>query len=269
MSLKKYLIALSGTVLLGLFGCSQAPKNPSDIRVGTISGPETKLVEAAKEVADKKYGIHIKIVEFSDYSMPNAALSEGSIDANVFQHQAYLENSIKNKHYDLVIIGKTFIYPVGIYSKTLKNIGQLKEGAKIAIPNDPSNEARALLLLEKAGVIRLKKGVTTSATRLDVVSNPKKLDIKELDAAELSRVLDDVALAVINSNYAVAGGLSPEKDAIFLESRQSPYANIIVVRKQDENNPKLKSLVAALHSEPVLAEAKVLFNGGAIPAWKN
>ena len=182
-------------------------------------------------VAKKQYGINIKIVEFSDYSMPNAALNEGGLDANVFQHVPYLENAIKNKHYDLVAIGKTFIYPVGIYSKTLKNVNQIQTGAKVAIPNDPSNEARALLLLEKAGLIKLKKGIDTNATYLDIVSNPKKLDIKELDAAELPRTLDDVALAVINSNYAVAAGLSPEKNAIFLEdsSRLMPislwYAN--------------------------------------------
>ena len=262
--MKKYLIAI---ISIFLVGCSQ-PKNPSDIRVGTIAGPETKLVEAAKDVAQKKYGINIKVVEFSDYSMPNAALNDGSIDANVFQHEPYLETSMKNKHYDLVAIGKTFIYPVGIYSKTLKNVNQLQDGAKIAIPNDPSNEARALLLLEKAGVIQLKEGISTNATRRDIVSNPKKLDIKELDAAELPRTLDDVAIAVINSNYAIAAGLSPEKNAIFLESRNSPHANIIVVRKQDENNPKLKALVAALHSQAVLNTATELFNGGAIPAWK-
>ena len=265
--LKKSFFVIATVFLFGLTGCSQ-PKNPSDIRVGTISGPETKLVEAAKETAQKQYGINIKIVEFSDYSMPNAALNEGSLDANVFQHSPYLESAIKNKHYDLVVIGKTFIYPVGIYSKTLKNVNQIQNGAKVAIPNDPSNEARALLLLEKTGLIKLKKGIDTNATYLDIVSNPKKLDIKELDAAELPRTLDDVALAVINSNYAVAAGLSPEKNAIFLEDSHSPYANIIVVRKQDENNPKLKALVASLHSEPVLKASKELFNGGAIPAWK-
>ncbi len=265
---KYYITIIAGAFLLSLLDCSQ-PKNPNDIRVGTIAGPETKLVEAAKEVAQKKYGINIEVVEFSDYSMPNAALNEGSIDANVFQHEPYLENSIKNKHYDLVSIGETFIYPVGIYSKTLKNLDQLKDGAKIAIPNDPSNEARALLLLEKSGLIKLKEGVTTNATRLDIAANPKNLDIKELEAAELPRTLDDVTLAVINSNYAVAAGLTPEKDAIFLESRKSPYANLIVVRKQDEHNPKLQNLVLALHSEPVLKTAKETFNGAAIPAWKN
>lgn len=266
--MKKYLMVLASIVLLNLLGCSQ-PKNPSDIRVGTIAGPETKLLEAAQASAQKNYGINIKIVEFSDYSTPNAALNDGSIDANIFQHTPYLENAIKNKHYDLVAIGKTFIYPMGIYSKTLKNINQLQDGAKIAIPNDPSNEARALLLLEQAGLIQLKKGITTNATPVDIATNPKKLDIKELDAAELPRILEDVAVAVINSNYAVAAGLLPEKDAIFLESNQSPYANIIVARKQDENNPKLKALVAAMHSEPVLNTAKELFKGAAIPAWES
>lgn len=266
MHIKKRLFAVIGIFLFGLLGCSQ-PVNPSVVRVGTIAGPETKLVEAAKEVAQKKYGIDIEIIEFTDYAMPNTALNDGSIDANVFQHQPYLDAVIKNKNYALVAIGKTFIYPVGIYSKTIKHISDVKNGATIAIPNDPSNEARALLLLEKTGLITLKKDAGTNATRIDIISNPKNLDIKELDAAQLPRAMDDVTLAIINSNYAVSAGLSPEKEAIFLENRHSPYANLIVVRQNDEHNPKLNSLVAALHSEPVLKMAKELFNGGAIPAW--
>lgn len=256
-----------GGLFLSLLGCS-GNSNPSDIRVGTIAGPETQLVEAAKGVAHQNYGINIKVVEFTDYAMPNAALSEGSIDANVFQHQPYLDAAIKNKHYDLVAIGKTFVFPMGIYSKTLKTIQEVPEHAKIAIPNDPSNEARALLLLEKAGLIQLKKGVGTNATPLDITSNPKKLVITELDAAQLPRALNDVSLAVINSTYAIPAGLLPEKDALFLESSESPYANLIVVRKQDAHNPKLEALVKALHSQPVLDTATRLFQGSAVPAWR-
>lgn len=259
-------------VLLTLFtlsflGCSK-PSDPNEIRIGTIAGPETQLVEAAKEPAEKK-GIHIKIVEFSDYAMPNTALNDGSIDANVFQHAPYLAQTIQNKHYDLVAIGKTFIYPMGIYAKNLKQIDHISTGANVAIPNDPSNGARALLLLEKAGLIQLKKEAGTQATPLDIVSNPKQLKIKELDAAQLPRLLNDVELAVINSNYAIPAGLSPLKNAIFLENTHSPYANLIVVRKTDEKNPKYLALVAALHSDAVLQTAKKLFSeGAAIPAWK-
>jgi D-methionine transport system substrate-binding protein len=265
MQIKKKFFFVCSFFLLGLLGCSE-PKNPSEVRVGTMAGPETKLVEAAQESA-KKQGVVIKIIEFSDYAMPNAALSEGSIDVNIFQHQPYLDEAIKNKHYALVPIGKTFIYPMGIYSKTLKRVGDVQKDAKIAIPNDPSNEARALLLLEKAGLITLKKNAGSNATKLDVLSNPKNLDIKELDAAQLPRVLDDVAFAVINSNYAIAAGFSPQKDSIFLENKQSPYANLIVVRKQDIHNPKLNALVHALHSDSVLKTAKESFNGGAVQAW--
>lgn len=267
MQIQKFIstILIGSIFSFGLTGCS-APKNPSDIRVGTIAGPETKLVEAAQEMA-KQQGVTIKIVEFTDYAMPNAALNEGSIDANVFQHQPYLDESIKNKHYELVAIGKTFIYPMGIYSKTLKHLADIQEGATIAIPNDPSNEGRALLLLENAKLIKLKPNTHLILTLADISENPKHLKIKELDAAQLPRTLEDVSLAIINSNYAVAAGLLPEKDALFLENKQSPYANLIVVRKQDIHNPKLQILVNSLHSQSVLTTAKELFKGGAIPAW--
>jgi len=254
--------------LTGLVACSPAKKADNEIYVGTISGPETQLMEVAKEVALKKYNLDVKIAEFSDYTLPNAALNDGTLDANMFQHQPYLEEEIKNKHYNITPIGKTFIYPMGIYSKKIKNLKQLKNNAIVAIPNDATNEGRALLLLSKAGLIQLNPKASFLVTPKDISKNPKNLKFKELDAAQLTRVLPDVDLAVINTNYAVLAGLYPNKNALFVESKNSPYANLIVVRSNEANNPKLIELVKALHSQEVKDSAKKIFDGQAIPAWK-
>ena len=266
--MKKIIIAIIAALsVLALSACHR--KEPANtISVGTIAGPETTLMQVAKKVALKKYGLHVKIVPFSDYAMPNAALSDGSIDANMFQHIPFLESQIKQHDYKIVSIGKTFIYPMGIYSKKLNNLKDLQDGAKVAIPNDPSNEARALLLLQKAKLITLKKDAGFNATPMDIVKNPKHLQFVALQAAQLVRSLGDVAIAVINTNYAIPAGLSPSKNALYVEGADSPYANIVAVQAKNRDNKKAQELVAALHSKAVLAEAKKLFGDGAIPAWK-
>ncbi|MFT3742372.1 MAG: MetQ/NlpA family ABC transporter substrate-binding protein [Gammaproteobacteria bacterium] len=250
-----------------LSACGEKASNPNTIKVGTIAGPETQLMEVAKQQAQQA-GYTIDIVPFTDYNMPNEALSDGSIDANVFQHAPYLEAAVKAKNYKFIVVGKTFVYPVGAYSKKYKSIKQLPQGALVAIPNDPSNEARALLILEKGGLITLKPGSTVDATIADILKNPKKLQFKEVDAAQLPRILPDVDLAVINTNYSMLAGLLPSRDALILEKANSPYANLIVVRQGEDNQPKVKALVNALHSPAVLQEANTLFKGQAIPAWK-
>lgn len=258
--LKTLFVFITSSFLL--LGCQQ---DKNSITVGTIAGPETALMEVAKQIAKEKYQLNINIKTFSDYVIPNIALNDGSIDANVFQHQPYLDAVIKARGYRLISIGKTFVYPMAIYSQKLKSLSELKPGANIAIPNDPSNETRALLLLQKAKLISLAK--KHDATINDIKENPKKLKIKPLAAAQLPRVLSDVDLAVINTNYAIINQLSPKKDGLFIEDKSSPYANIIVVRKQDEHNPKLLILVKALNSAEVLQKAKVLFKNQAIKAW--
>lgn len=248
---------------LNLLSCEKP--SPNTLTVGTISGPETDLVKVGSEVAHDKYGLTIKIIEFNDYNLPNEALQDGSLDANIYQHLPYLKASMQAHGYTLEPIGKTFVYPTGIYSKKLKTLNDLAEKAIVAIPNDPSNEARALLLLQKAGLIKLKD--SSMATPKDILTNPKALQIKEIDAAQLPRVLDDVDLAVINTNFAIPSGLTPSKDALFSEDKNSPYANIIVV---SINNPKMKQLkefVKAMNSPEVAAKAKELFGDAAIPAW--
>ncbi|CAN5254824.1 MetQ/NlpA family lipoprotein [soil metagenome] len=252
---------------LGLTACK--PKQAeNEIKVGVMSGPEAKLMETARDVALKQYGLKVKITEFTDYALPNRALNEGSIDAVAIHHMPYIDADIKANGYKISPMAKTFIYPVGIYSAKLKHMADVPDGASVAIPNDPSNEAHALLVLERSGLLRLKNGAGVTATPLDIIDNPKHLIFKELEAAQLPRVLPDVSLAAINTNYALLANLHPSKDALFVEGKDSLYVNIITVRTAELENPKLKQLVAAYHSNEVQNVAKELFKGEAIAGWK-
>lgn len=265
--LKSFFQILSFALLFTITACQHKEAN-NELRVGTIAGPETQLVETAKQIALRRYGLNIEIVQFSDYTMPNAALADGSIDANMFQHLPYLQAEIQAKGYQLTPIAKTFVYPMAIYSKKIKHLSDLKNNAVVVIPNDPSNEARALLLLQKAGLIELKPNTTITATVADVTKNPKNLTIKEVDAAQLPLILPDADIAVINTNYATLAGLIPSKDGLLIEGPDSLYANLVVVRTKDKTDPRFLKLVAALHSAEVLHEAQKLFHGQVISSWK-
>ena len=268
-SAKKTTIMASLFFLISaLSGChDKSSENSNTLKVGTIAGPETQLMEVAKTVAAQKYHLNIVIVTFSDYNTPNEALNDGSIDANAFQHLPYLQQSIAAHGYKLKPLAKTFIYPMGLYSKQYHQLTELPQGAVIAIPNDPSNEARALLLLQSAKLITLKDGGSDSSMPSDIVDNPKQLTISPIDAAQLPRTLQDVALAAINTNYAVLANLLPERDALYVEDKSSPYANLIVVGDEQTETVNQQHLVEAYQSPEVAAEAKKLFNGQAIPAW--
>ena len=239
--------------------------NPNTLVVGTIAGPETELVDVAQKVAHDRYGLTVKIIEFSDYNLPNEALMDGTLDANVYQHLPYLKAASAAHGYHFDVIGKTFVYPTGLYSAKVKSIRALPKQAIIAIPNDPSTEARALLLLQKAGLITLKK--SDSTTLSSIKSNPKHFRFKELDAAQLPRVLADVDAAVINTTFAIPAGLKPSRDALFIENKDSPYANLIVVRSNNDKKDQLALLVKALNSKEVKDKANSLFGDGAIAAW--
>lgn len=256
-------------ILFSIFIITACHKENSEntIRVGVIAGPEAELMSVAKQVAEKNHQLTIEIISFNDYTMPNMALSEGSIDANVFQHQAYLNESMQQHQFNLRAIGKTFIYPMAIYSKKIKKLAELHANAIVTIPNDPTNETRALLLLQIAHLIKLKNAMSNNLTPHDIVLNPFNLQIKELDAALLTRTLEDAELAVINTNYAVPAGLLPNKDGLFVESANSGYANLIVVRSEGADKPAFKALEEALHSSEVQQAAKEIFHGTAIPAW--
>ncbi|WP_420997701.1 MetQ/NlpA family ABC transporter substrate-binding protein [Cupriavidus sp. 30B13] len=254
---------------LGIAASGAALAQEQTVRLGTVSGPDAQVWQVVQKVA-RRNGLDVKIVEFNDYVQPNAALDAGELDANSFQHQPYLDSQIKQRGYKMVSVGYTYISPLGIYSQKLKSPKDLPQGARVAVPNDPSNENRALLLLAAQGVIKLKPGVGSNgvnATPLDVSENPKKLKIVELDAAQLARALPDVAAAVINTNYALAAGLQPQRNAIALEDIHSPYANIIVVRTQDKDKPWVKKLVAAYQSEEVRQFMKNEFKGAMVPSF--
>lgn len=266
MRVQRLLWALMAGLFL-LSGCSKQ-RAENEIYIGTIAGPETELMVVAKKVAAEEYHLNLKIVEFNDYSLPNQALADGSIDANMFQHEPYLAASIKAKNYPITAIGKMFIYPMGIYSSKTRDLVTLKKKAIVAIPNDPANETRALVLLQQAGLIKLKPHNSDVSTVYDIAKNPKELEFREMDAAQLPRTLPDVDLAVINTNYALLAGLNPTKDALLKEAASSPYANIVVVRTAEKEAPKFKHLLDALHSEAVVKKAEALFKNQAIAAWK-
>lgn len=259
------LLFISLFVVL-LTACHHQEK-PNSITVGTISGPETDLMRVAKDVALKKYGLQVHIVTFTDYSTPNIALSDQDIDANMFQHLPFLKAQEKARGYRFRVVGKVFIYPMGIYARTIEHLKDLPNHAKVGIPNDPTNEGRALLLLQKAGLIKLRKNAGFSAMPKDVVSNPKHLQFVELDAAELSRALSDLSIAAINTNYAMPAGLNPNQ-ALFAEGKHSPYANILVVRQGDKIHAKaFAELLSALQSKDVWHKATALFGQGVIKAY--
>lgn len=255
-------------------GCGQstpakpaaAPNADKPLKVGVTAGPHAQILEAVKKVAEKD-GLKIQIVEFNDYIQPNVALNQGDIDINSFQHLPYLENIVKDRKYDIVLLAKTITFPMGIYSKKLKTVKDLPDGATIAIPNDPTNGGRALALFEQAGLIKLKPGLGHKATVVDIVDNPKKLKIKELDAAQIPRSLDDLDLAAINTNYAMPAGLVPGKDSLVLEDPNSPYANILAVRGKDKDNPLYQKFVKAYHSDEVKKFVQDEFKGSIVVAW--
>lgn len=250
-----------------IVGCNGNKDDQPTIKVGVMAGAEADLMQVAGKVAKEKYKLNIQIVEFTDYTIPNASLNDGSIDANVFQHLPYLEASIKANGYQIEPIGRTFIYPIGMYSNKITDLSDLEDNAIIAIPNDPSNEARALILLEEADLITLDPNAGVNATPNDIRENPMDLRFREIDAAQLPHVLPDVDIAVINSTYAVPAGLLPNRDAIYIEGKDSKYANLIVARIADKGNEQLHEFVESYNSQAVADKADELFDGGAIPAW--
>lgn len=245
----------------------QAKTSATEIRVGTIAGPETDIMEVIKQVAMSEHQLKLEIVTFNDFMTPNIALEDGSIDANAYQHQPYLEEAIKARGFKFTSIGQTFVYPVAGYSTKITRSEDIPEKAKIAIPNDPTNEGRALLLLERQGLIKLKEGVGLTALPSDIVFNPKRIEIIEIEAAQLPRILEDVDLAIINTVFAANANLSPSKDSLFAEGSDSPYANIIAIREQDKNSDWAQKLLKAANSPQVAEAAIKVFSGNAIPAW--
>lgn len=241
-------------------------KEPVTIKVGATPVPHAEILNfVAPKLAEM--GVQLEVVEFNDYVQPNVQLNESQLDANFFQHAPYLDQFNSDKGYDLVSIGGVHIEPFGAYSEKIKSVDELKKGSKIAIPNDPSNGGRALALLAKQGLISLKEGVGVNGTVNDIVDNAKELEFVELEAATLPRVLGEVDLATINTNYALEAGLVPTKDALFIEDKDSPYVNIVVSRQDNKDSDALKKLMQALQSEEVAQFIKDKYKDAILPAF--
>ena len=240
------------------------------IKVGATPTPHAEVLG---QVVDrlKEEGITLEIQEFTDYVLPNTALDGGELDANFFQHITYLENFNKEKGTKLANLGPIHYEPFGIYPGKTKSLDKLAEGAKVAVPNDPTNEARALLLLEENGLIKLKADAGLNATKNDIVENPKKLDIVEIEAAQLPRTLQDVDISAINGNYALEAGLNASADALAIEKSDSAtakaYVNVIAVKEGDENRPELKALLAALQSPEVKKYIEETYQGSVVAVF--
>ncbi|WP_413721241.1 methionine ABC transporter substrate-binding lipoprotein MetQ [Sodalis sp. RH24] len=271
MTLTYKTIALAGMMAIPLLlsACDNADKNPGHIKVGISAGIDQPLWDAVKKVAKDKYNLDVEVVTFTDYVLPNEALNTKDIDANAFQHGPYLDQQIKERGYKLAAVGKTFVYPIAGYSRKIHAIGQLPDGAQIAIPNDPTNLGRSLLLLQTNGLITLREGTGLLPTSLDITANPKHLKIVEIEAAQLPRTLDDgkVDAAIINTNYSTQIGLSPHKDGLFIEDKDSPYVNLIVAREDNKDSDKIKNLVKAYQTDEVAAAADKIYHGDAVKGW--
>ncbi len=258
------LIAAATLSALALLGGTLAhAQDKSSIKVGVTAGPHAQILEQVKKAAAKD-GLTIQVVEFSDYVQPNAALAAGDLDANSYQHKPYLDQQIADRGYKFSNVASTVTFPIGIYSKKVKSLDELKAGARVGIPNDPTNGGRVLLLLQEKGLIKLKPDAGLKATPLAVTDNPKKLRFVELDAAQLPRSLDDLDAAAVNTNYALTAGLNPSKDAIAVEGPKGPYANILVVRTADQGQPWVAKFVKAYRSAEVKQFIQNEFKGSVV-----
>lgn len=269
---KAVTLAALATLCVFAAGCGSSDNSSKstssdkkEITVGVTPGIHAEIMEQVKKEAAKQ-GITIKIMEFSDYVTPDVALSNKEIDMNSYQHKPYMDNLVKDKGLKIVSIGQTVVAPIGLYSHKIKSLDEVKDGMTVAVPNDPTNGARGLLLLQKAGFIKIKDGVKYP-TPQDITENAKHLQIKELEAAQIPRSLDDVDFAAINTNYAMDAGLNPVTDALLREDKDSPYANILAVHEDDKDNPTLKKIVEIYHSDVINKYIEDHYKGALIPAF--
>ncbi|EGS1447939.1 MetQ/NlpA family ABC transporter substrate-binding protein [Campylobacter upsaliensis] len=251
-------------LLASLVGFTLNLNAAEKIVVAATPVPHAEILNQAKEDLEKE-GYTLEVKEFTDYVLPNLATDNGEVDANFFQHTPYLEEFNKSKGTKLVKVANIHIEPMAVYSKKYKNFNKLKDGAKIAVPNDPTNESRALDIIAKTGLVSFNDKALK--TPIDITQNPKNIKFIELKAAQLPRALSDVDVAVINSNYALLANLNPVKDSIFIEDKDSPYANILVVKEGKEQDPKIKALTKALQSEKIKKFIEEKYNGAVIPAF--
>ncbi|PSF13381.1 methionine ABC transporter substrate-binding protein [Marinobacter fuscus] len=260
MSLKKTLVALTAAASFA------TAANAETLSVAATPVPHAELLEFVKPALAKE-GVELDVKVFTDYVQPNIQVDQKRMDANFFQHQPYLDEFNSGRGTSLVTVTGVHVEPFGAYSSKLKSLDELKEGAVVAIPNDPTNGGRALLLLQKAGLITLKDESKITATPRDIADNPKDLDFKELEAATLPRILNQVDVALINTNYALEAGLNPSEDALVIEGSESPYVNILVARPDNKDSEAMKKLAAALKSDAVKDFIMEKYEGAVVPAF--
>ena len=260
--MKKLLTALAAAAAL----TASAVQAADSISVAATAVPHAEILEFVKPALAKE-GVDLKVKVFTDYVQPNVQVAEGRLDANFFQHQPYLDEFNASRGTKLVSIAGVHVEPFGAYSSKIKNLADLPQGAQVVIPNDATNGGRALLLLQKAGVITLKDGAGITATIKDIAANPKAIKVRELEAATLPRVLDQVDLALINTNYALEAGLNPTKDALIIEGADSPYVNILVTTSEKKDDAALQKLTNALHSAEVKKFIEDKYKGAVVPAF--
>lgn len=259
-------VAASAATFIALAAPSPSFAEDKSIKVGIMSGEDEDVWRVVTSEAAKK-GLKIETITFNDYTQPNEALERGEIDANAFQHQPYLDNQIKQSGYHIVRVGYTGVWPIGLYSKKHKSVAELPEGAVIGVPNDPSNEGRALRILQNEGLIKLKDGTGILATIADVAENPKNIEIKELDAGIVGRSIDDLDAGVVNTDWALKSGLSPAERVAQEPIADNPYRNFIAVKEENKDADWVKTLVSSYQNDTVKAEFDKVYKGTGLSAY--
>lgn len=259
MKLTPFITALA---LASAFSVQAAEK----LSIAATAVPHAEILAFVQPTLEDQ-GIELEVKVFTDYVQPNVQVAEGRMDANFFQHTPYLESFNEGRGTNLVSVVGVHIEPFGAYSRKIESLDELDDGATIAIPNDPTNGGRALLLLQEAGLITLEDDSKITATPRDIAENPKNLEFYELEAATLPRILDQVAVAMINTNYALEAGLDPTEDALILEGAESPYVNVLVTRDDNQDAPGMQKLAEALTSEATRDYIKVTYEGAVVPAF--
>ncbi|HOX32631.1 MAG TPA: MetQ/NlpA family ABC transporter substrate-binding protein [Spirochaetales bacterium] len=259
-------LALAALAAASLAAQAKKALDPKRLVVGVTAGLHEEIMEEVKKLAAAE-GLVVEIKVFSDYVLPNLALAEGDIDLNSFQHKPYLDKFKADRKLDLVPVANTITAPLGIYSRKLKSLGELKDGARLGLPNDPSNGSRSLLLFQTLGLIELDKSKGLAVTVRDITKNPKKLRFMELEASQLPRQLEELDAAAINVNFAVEAGFVPARDSIGLEPPDSYYVNIIAARAENKDDPTIARLVKLYRSAPVKAFVESRFKGSTIVSW--
>ncbi|MGL4910430.1 MAG: MetQ/NlpA family ABC transporter substrate-binding protein [Cetobacterium sp.] len=238
----------------------------STLKIGASPVPHVQLLQLIKEDL-KKENIDLNIIELTDYVTPNLLLDSKELDANFFQHKPYLDTFSKEKNLQLTVAGNIHVEPLGVYSKKINKIEEIKKGGIVAIPNDPTNGGRALILLHNNEIIKLKNPEDLLVTEFDIIENKNNLKFKSLDAAQIPRALSDVDIAIVNGNYALEAGLNPLSEALLIEGKESPYANVIAVRKGDEKRDDIQKLIKALQSTKVKEYIENTYKGGVVTAF--